>query len=157
MKGWAGVEAAIAPGAGLTIDSSAILAYLDGSERVSDMAGGVIDRLVATGRNPAVVSAITVTEALVRPIRAGSASAIALVETFLGSFPNLSVVAVTYAVAREAAAIRAATSLRAPDAIVLATAIVNGNRIVVANDGRWAPAIERATLDLDLVHLDGFI
>ena len=154
---WADLEAAIAPGAGLTIDTSAILAYLDGSERVSDYAAGVIDRFVATGRNPAVVSAITVTEALVRPMRAGSTSAIGLVETFLGSFPNLSVLPITHAVAREAASIRAAMALRAPDAIVLATAIASGSRTVVANDGRWAPAIEHADLGLQLVHLDAFI
>jgi predicted nucleic acid-binding protein len=153
---WAHVERAIAPGAGLTIDTSAILAYLDGSERVSDVAAGVIDRLVASGRNPAVVSAITVTEALVRPVRAGSAGAVGLVETFLESFPNLSVAPVTYAVAREAAAIRAATALRTPDAIVLATAIAGGHPIVVANDARWAAAIERAGLNLALFHLDAF-
>ena len=153
---WADVETAIPSGARLTIDSSAILAYLDGGERVSELATGVIDRLVATGRNPAVVSAITVTEALVRPIRAGSTGAVAIVETFLGSFPNLTVAPVTHAVAREAASIRAATALRTPDAIVLATAVAGGHEIVVANDGRWAPAIERARLAVQLVHLDAF-
>jgi predicted nucleic acid-binding protein len=154
---WADVEAAIAPGASLVIDTSAVLAYLDGSERVSELAAGVIDRLVASGRNPAVVSAITVTEALVRPIRAGSTSAIAIVETFLGSFPNLAIQPVGDAIAREAAVIRAATSLRTPDAIVLATAVAGGHETVIANDGRWASAVERSSLQVKLLHLDAFL
>jgi predicted nucleic acid-binding protein len=153
---WAQVGAAIAPGAGLTIDTSAILAYLDGSEPVSELAAGIIDRLVETGRNPAVLSAITVTEALVRPMRASSSGAAAIVETFLGSFPNLTVEPVSYAVAHEAAAIRATTALRTPDAIILATALVTEHMTVITNDSRWQAALERLGSPLRLVHLDAF-
>ena len=154
---WERVEKAIAPGASLVLDTSAILAYLDGGERVSGLASGVIDRLVATGRNPAAVSALSVTESLVRPMRAGSTGAVAIVETFLAEFPNLDVQPVTYKIAREAASIRAAAALPTPDALILATAVVGRHPIVVANDGRWQAAIERAGLALTLVHLDAFI
>src|SRR6476659_596509 len=112
---WADIEAAIEPGTRLVLDTSAILAYLDGSERVSDVAAGVFDRLVAPGLNPAVVSAISVTEALAPPMRACSAGAVATVEAFLLRFPNLDIQPVTYEIAREAAAIRAATAMSEPD------------------------------------------
>jgi predicted nucleic acid-binding protein len=154
---WADIEAAVAGDAQLTVDTSAILAYLDGSERVSELAAGVIDRFVATGRNPAIVSAITVTEALVRPMRAKSTGATAIVETFLSSFPNLSVTPVTYAIARQSAELRATTALRTPDAIILATAIVTGHAIVITNDGRWQAAVDRIGSPLQLVHLDEFV
>jgi predicted nucleic acid-binding protein len=151
---WTAVEEAIEPGAGLVLDTSAILAYLDGGERVSVVAAAVVDGLVATGRNPATVSALSVTESLVRPMRAGSTSAVAIVETFLAEFPHLQVQSVTYEIAREAASIRAATALPTPDATILATAVVGRQPIVVANDGRWQAAIERAGLAIRLVHLD---
>jgi predicted nucleic acid-binding protein len=153
---WEDLEAAIEPGAGIVVDTSAILAYLDGTERVSGLAAGVFDRLVAPGRNIAVVSSISVTEALVRPMRAGSRSAIAIVETFFGTFPNLTVEPIGYEVAREAATIRAATALPTPDAFVLATSAVTEHAIVVANDAAWQAAIGRASLAVRLVHLDGF-
>ena len=85
------LEAAIPAGETVLLDTSAILAYLSGSERVSAIAAVLIDQLVASGRNPAVVSAITVCEALVRPNRADSPGAIRIVEDFLTHFPNLRV------------------------------------------------------------------
>ena len=149
-------EDAIEPGALLVVDTSAILAYLDGTERVSGAAAVVFDRLIATGRNSAVMSAVSVTEALVRPLRARSTSATGTVEAFLQSFPNLSIEPVTYEIAREGARIRAATALRTPDALILATAAVVGSQIVVANDDRWLGAIERAGLAVALCHLAAF-
>jgi predicted nucleic acid-binding protein len=151
-----GLKRTIAPGATMVVDTSAILAYLDGTERVSEAAAFVFDRLIATGRNPAVVSTVSVTEALVRPFRARSASAAGTVEAFFRSFPNLSIQPVTYDIARQAARVRAATALRTPDALILATATAIDSKIVVANDGRWLAAIERAGLMIGLCHLDAF-
>src|SRR5512138_1713646 len=91
--------------AAILLDTSTILAYLSGAERASAAATEVIDGLVGSGRNQAIVSAITVTEALVRPLRAGSDSAVRLVEDFLLRFPNLRVEPVTVEIARRAARI----------------------------------------------------
>jgi predicted nucleic acid-binding protein len=151
-----GLEAAIEPGAILVVDSSAIFAYLDGTERVSGAAALIFDRLIATGRNSGVISAVSVVETLVRPLRARSTSATGTVEAFLRSFPNLSIEPVTYEIAREAARIRAETALRTPDALILATAAMVASSIVVANDDRWLGAIERAGLAVSLCHLDAF-
>ena len=148
------LEAAIPTGSTIVLDSSAVLAYLDGGEAVSPAAALVIDEFVASGRNEAVVSAVTVTEALVRPMRAGSESAVEVIEAFMGHFANLRIVAVSFDVAREAARIRAATALRTPDATILATAVIAGAGTVVTNDGRWAGAIRRAGLAVVLCRLD---
>lgn len=152
-----GLEAAIERGASLVIDSSAILAYLDGTEAVSALAAVVFDEFVRPGRNAATVSAVSVTEVLVGPLRAGSSSAADTVEAFLLRSPNLLIAPVTYDVAREAGAIRAATALRTPDATILATALILGSPIVVASDSRWLGAIERAGLPIRLCHLDAFL
>jgi len=147
------LEAAIPSAATIVLDSSALLAYLDGGEAVSPIATILIDEFVATGRNEAVVSTLTVTETLVRPMRAAS-SAVELVEAFLRHFVNLRVEPVTFEIAREAARIRAATALRTPDALILATAVVSGAQSVVTNDGRWSTAIDGANLGLVLCRLD---
>lgn len=151
------LEAAIGPGESLLVDSSAILAYLDGTERISGVAAAVFDAFIATGRNPAVMSAVSATEALVRPLRARSTSAASTVEAFLRSFSNLSIEPVTFEIAREAARIRAATAIRTPDALILATATVVGRQVVVTNDDRWLGAIERAGLAVRLCHLEAFV
>ena len=102
------------------------------------------------------MSAISVTEALVRPFRAGSSSAVGTVEAFLSSFPNLTIAPVSFDIAREAARIRAATALRTPDALILATAVVRSADVVVANDRAWERAVERARLPFSIVDLTSF-
>jgi predicted nucleic acid-binding protein len=147
------LEAAIPEGATLVIDTSAVLAYLDGTESVSPAATYLFDQLVRSGRNPARLSAVTVMEALVRPFGAASDVMIAVIETFLQRFPNLLVAPVDYATAREAARIRALTGLPTADAIVIATAIVAAAGTVVANDARWVQALPRLGAPIQLCHL----
>jgi predicted nucleic acid-binding protein len=149
----AAVDAAMPAGAIILVDTSAVLAYLSGSESASDAAAAVIDGCVATGRNPAILSAISVTELLVRPLRAGSATAVRLIDDFLGHFPNLHVESVSIEIARAAARIRAATSTPTPDALILATAVAASASIVVANDAGWPRIVKRAALPVDVVLL----
>jgi predicted nucleic acid-binding protein len=108
---------------------------------------------VASGRNPAIVSAITVTDTLVRPMRAASATAIRLVDDFLLRFPNLRVDPVTAAVAREAARIRAATAAPTPDALILATAVAASAKVIVGNDRSWPGIARRGGLSIEIVLL----
>ncbi len=143
----ANLEAAIAPGAYLLIDSSVALAYLAGSEPTSPLAEQLFDAFVATGRNPASLSTVTVQEILVRPFRGGVA-AVATAEGFLRHFAEIRLVPVSYDVAREAARIRAATGLRAPDALIMATALVTEVDILVTNDRSWSAASAAIAPDL---------
>lgn len=137
---------AIPAGGTILLDTSAVLAYLAGTEPASAAAASVIDGLVATGHARGVVSAITLTESLVRPLRARSTTAVRIVEDFLHRFPNLEVEPVTIAVAREAARIRAATAVRTPDAIILATAVQVGAMVVIGNDRSWSSVARRSNL-----------
>lgn len=127
-------------GAGpVVLDTSVLISYLDGGDAFSGAATVLIDELVAMGTNPAVISAVSVTECLVRPFNAGPA-AVAAVSTFLGHFPNLRIRPIDIDIATEAARVRAMTGLRAPDALILATALVEGIETVVTADGGWATA-----------------
>jgi predicted nucleic acid-binding protein len=146
-------DAAIPAGVTILLDTSAVLAYLSGAEPASAAAASVIDGLVASGRNLAVVSAITVTETLVRPMRAASPTAIRVVDDFLLRFPNLRIDPVTVAVAREAARIRAATAAPTPDSVILATAVLAPASIVVGGDASWPGIARRAGLETRVIIL----
>jgi len=145
--------AAIPTGATIVLDTSAVLAYLTGTEAASEAAAAIVDDVIATGRAQAIVSAVTVAETLVRPLRSRSATAVQIVEDFLLRFPNLSVEPVTADVGREAARIRAVTAVRTPDAIILATAVHVAATMVVGNDRSWPALAKRAGLSFDVAVL----
>jgi len=147
------LETVIPAGASLLLDSSAVLAYLVGLERTSPLAVQVLDDFVATGRNPAGISAVTVGEVLVRPFRTGPA-AVAIAEGFLRHFAELEIITVDYAIARESARIRALTGMRTPDALIVASALVAGVDIVVTNDRSWPGAVADVAPDLRVCRLD---
>jgi predicted nucleic acid-binding protein len=142
----------IAPGASLLVDSSVVLAYLAGGESSSERAEELFDSMIATGRNPASISAVTVQEILVRPFQRGAA-AIATAEGFLGHFTGLSVVDVGYDVAREGARIRAISGLRTPDALILASASIGRVDIFVTDDERLLVAATRVAPHLTVAAL----
>jgi len=113
-----------------------VLAYLAGSEPTSELATRLFDAFVATGRNSASLSMVTVEEILVRPFRSGAA-AVARAEGFLRHFGDMRLIDVDYDVAREAARIRSEAGLRTPDALILASAVVAGVDMLVTNDRAW--------------------
>lgn len=152
---WTGLEAAVPPDALVALDTSALLAYLSGGEDASQAAAWLLDARIGAGRNPAVISSLTVAELLVRPFRAGSA-AVATAEGFLQFFGEIRIADVTYAVAREAARIRAMTGLGMPDALVMATAVEHGAAVLATNDGRWVAAADGAGLPVRIVRLGAF-
>lgn len=150
----------LAPGERLLLDSSVLAAYLDGGEPTSRLAAEVLDDLVRSGRNPAVVSMVSVMETLIRPLRRLPA-AHATVLAFYRDFPNLVAMPIGLDVAAEAATIRVAFGLAAPDALVAATGLAAGVSHLITNDRAWAarlaPLRDRATVIVlgDLVPLSG--
>ena len=133
----------------IAIDASAAIAYLHGGERASPAASWVFDGCIATGRNPALISALTVAELLVGPAKAG-ATAIATMEGFFRFFAELRVMPLDGPVARTTASIRAHTGLALPDAAVVATAFEHEAPIIVTNDARWQRALRASALPVEV-------
>jgi PIN domain. len=133
----ASLERALPEGDRLLLDTTALAAYLDATEATHDLARHVIDALVGTGRNPAIVSMITVMEILVRPLRAtprGHHTVLA----FLRGQPNLIAVPVDIQVAQDAASLRAAQRFSPPDALIVGTGLAAQVGHLVTNDRDWA-------------------
>ncbi len=122
----------------MLIDTSALIAYFEETDAVADAARSVIDGAVRSGRNRAVVSAVSVMELLVRPLRSGLPETYRGIVEFLTRFPGIGIQDVTFAVAREAAWLRASNGLDPADALIVASGIVAGTRHVLTNDRAWA-------------------
>lgn len=117
----------------LVVDTSVVIAYLRGDEPISPLATVVFDEFVANERNPAVLSAVTVAEALVWPITAGG-RALSAMRTFLLAFPGMAIRSTDFLVAAEAARLRAAAGISMPDALIAATATLTSSRWLITND-----------------------
>src|SRR5262245_42348222 len=128
---------ALAAGDRILVDTTTLVAYLDGGEAITPLAAHVIEDLIQTGRNAAVVSMISVTELLVRPMRVGVTAPYQNLLDFLTRFPNLRPHPVDLAVAQEAASLRAMFRLSMADALIVATGIVAQVHHLVTNDADW--------------------
>jgi predicted nucleic acid-binding protein len=131
------LERSLPAGGRLLLDTSALIAYLDGSENVSPAATHVIDVLVRSGRNQALVSVVTAMEVLVRPLRRGPTEPYRHTFDFLTLFPNLRSLVVDLPVAQEAASLRAAYNLSAADALIIASGLVSQVGHLITNDQSW--------------------
>lgn len=118
-----------------------MIAYLDGSEPTSPAAVHVIDTLVRSGRNAAVVSMVTAMEILIRPLRGSRTDYLHAVD-FLTHHPNLRAQPIDLAIAQEAASVRASFKLSAPDALIVATGLLCQVGHVVTNDERWRSVLK---------------
>lgn len=128
---------AIAEGDRVLLDTTVLAAFLDATDASHPVARHVVNELVATGRNPAVVSMATVMEILVRPMLAtppGHHTVLA----FLRTHPNLTCVPVDLQVAREAAHLRSEGKFAPPDALIVATGLAAQVRHLITNDHDWS-------------------
>lgn len=155
MKG-SDLEAEIPPGSQLLLDTSVLIAHLNASETASPAAHHLIDRLVRAGRNPGVVSAVTVMELLVAPSRLSDPIPARQVRDFLRHTANLVVVNVDFDIAAEAAKFRALAGLASPDALIVATAQVSHADFVVTNDRRWRSKIRPHGASFGVIHLGDY-
>lgn len=131
------LERTIGSGERMLLDTTVLAAYLDPTEATHTVARHLLDELVASGRNPAVVSMVTVMELLVRPLRA-SPPGHHTVLAFLRHQPNLEAVPLDLQMAQEAASLRATHRLSPPDALIVATGIASQVAHLVTNDAAWA-------------------
>jgi predicted nucleic acid-binding protein len=98
----------------------------------------------------ALMSTVSLMEITVGPRRLQLDAVAAEYEALIVNVPNLEVLDVTRAVARQASRLRASLNLRPADAIVVATAIVGEATAFVTNDR----ALARARMRIDVVVLD---
>ena len=134
----------------MLLDTTVLAAYLDATEATHPVARHVVNELVATGRNPAVVSMVTVMEILVRPMRAtppGHHTVLA----FLRTHPNLTCVPVDLQVAQEAAHLRADKKLAPPDALIVATGLAAQVRHLITNDHDWSGKLATSSSRITVV------
>ena len=103
---------------------------------------------VESGALAGLVTAITFTELLAQPARAGNRRAVQEYELFLTHFPHLQLVQVDADLARETALLRGETGLRTPDAIQVAAGRLHHADAIVTNDLRWRGRVERPALIL---------
>ena len=130
------LEGAIPEAATVLLDTSTLAAYF-GTETTSPVAVGLIDRLIRSGRNRGVVSAVSAAELLVRPLRAGRRDVSSSIIAFLGRFPNLDVVPVDLTVAMTAAELRAREGMKIADALIAASGLDRSATVAVSDDSGW--------------------
>jgi predicted nucleic acid-binding protein len=131
------LEQTIREGDSLLLDTTSLIAFLDGGELVSPLATHVVNGLIFPGRNAAIVSMVSVAEVLVRPQRSGSFEPYHHLLDFLTRFPNLRPLPVDLPVAQEAPSLRATYRLSMADALIVATGIVAQVHHLVTNDVDW--------------------
>jgi len=122
-------------GASLLIDTSVLIAYLEGEQEITEAATLVIDDWVQRGRNRAFVSAISAMELLVGPLQATQATDEYF--DFLLRFPNVDCIPVDITIAEQAALVRARYKIKPPDALIIGTAVATGAELIVTNDVSW--------------------
>jgi predicted nucleic acid-binding protein len=130
------LEQALPAGERLLLDTTLLAAYLDTSEEVHPAARHVLDGLVVTGRNEAIVSMVTMMEILVRPFRQ-SPPGHQTVLAFISHHANLQALPLDLQMAQEAASLRASHRLSPPDALVVATGMASQVGYLVTNDRAW--------------------
>lgn len=130
------------------LDASACIYYLD---RPSDDARrqlvAPVVRAAEAGKIDLVISAVTVTELLVAPLRNHDTRSEAAVRLFTGALCRVS--PASAAIADRAARLRAHHHLATPDALVYATGLIEGAEAIVGNDARWKRVADGRYLHLD--------
>lgn len=140
----------------LLLDTTVLAAYFDANDSTHPVAAYILKELVATGRNPAVVSMVTVMEVLVRPMRA-TPPGHHTVLGFLRAFPNLVCVPVDLQVAQDAAHMRADRRLAPPDALIVGTGLAAQVRHLVTNDRDWSPKLATMSTRISVVRTSSYL
>ena len=146
----------IPPGDRLLLDTTVLISYFSGGDRWADAARVVIEGLVRPGRNPAIVSALTVMESLVGPMRRVPPGHLTALD-FYANWPNLTILPIDPAVAQEGASIRAHHGFPTPDALVIGTGVLGGVAWLVTGDERWQKRLAPIASRVRVCYLGDFV
>jgi predicted nucleic acid-binding protein len=153
---WESLAQVIPEGDRLLLDSTTLIAYFDGRETISPVAQHIVDDLVRTGRNEAIVSMVTVMELLVRPLRASPAGYRHVLD-FLTQWPHLRPLEIDLPTAQEAASLRATYDFKSPDALIIATGLIAQVGHVVTNDERWKKRLSPMSSRVRVCYLTDYV
>ena len=142
----------LAPCRLLALDTMVFSYHLSNHPRYTPLTTAILKR-IESGETAGLTTTVTLAELLTRPAQANDRQAMRDYELYLTHFPNLRIVPLDQALAREVALVRAATGLRMPDAIQIAAARHHGVDAIVTNDRRWQGKVT----ELALVLLDDFV
>jgi len=150
------LEQMIAPGDRLLLDTTVLISYFSGGDRWADAARAVIEGLVRPGRNPAIVSALTVMESLVGPMRRVPPGHLTALD-FYANWPNLTILPIDLAVTQEGASIRAHHGFLTSDALVIGTGVLGGVAWLVTGDERWQKRLAPIASRVRVCYLGDFV
>ncbi len=149
----ANLEQDIHVGDTILLDSSVLIAYLNGREPTSPVATHIIDEFLKRGRNEAIISMVTVMEVIVQPFRVSTSTGRHALN-FLTRTTNLLPQPIDVQVAHQAALLRAAYNFKTPDALVIATGFVHGADVLATNDHRWNALQQPSDMRVSVCFLD---
>jgi len=113
------------------LDTSIVIAALNRDDALHEAASQAVR--AERDRHALAISALTYTELLVGPLRAGG-GAVDVVERFAA---QVRIVDLSPPIARLAAELRAARGLKLPDAVIVATGLRLPADVIVTADARW--------------------
>jgi predicted nucleic acid-binding protein len=142
-------QQALTTGQPLCLDTMIVIAYVSGNEPVASLIGPLLEN----GDLDVVVSAITLSEAVARPARAGDRKRVNQIAAALAALPRFHLVDFDRPHALEAAFVRGQTDLKLPDAAIVATARLANAISIVGNDRQW----RNKPLGLPYHHMDDLL
>ncbi|HWR57545.1 MAG TPA: type II toxin-antitoxin system VapC family toxin [Thermodesulfovibrionales bacterium] len=115
------------------LDTSIFIYFVEQHPRYHKMCCPIFEDIEA-GRIKALTSTLTLLEILVQPYRLKKEDLVLKFYSLLVTYPQLSWIDMTLAVADQAAGLRAKYGLRTPDAIQMASALSHGAGAFICND-----------------------
>ena len=129
------------------IDSNVLIYLLDGTGRLADVAGELIDG-IAEGLAEGVLTTLALAEICSGPAQAGEPDLVERYADELRSLENVRLVSLTAEMAVDAAALRGRSGISLADAVHLASAVNAGATAFVTNDRRLKSTPQLAVIYL---------
>ncbi|MCX7854404.1 MAG: type II toxin-antitoxin system VapC family toxin [Anaerolineae bacterium] len=124
------------------LDTMVFSYHLSAHPRYAPLSRVVLEA-VESGQVIGLMTTVTLAEVLSLPAQMSARAVMLEYELYLTHFPNLRLVPLDAALAREAAWVRGTTGLRLPDAVQVAAARLSGADGIVTNDRRWVGRVSR--------------
>jgi len=129
----------------LLLDTMVFSYHLSNHPRYAPLTTVILET-IESGKAIGLTTTLTLAELLTVPAQSNNLRAMQEYELYLTHFPNLRIVPLDVALARETARVRGTTRLRTPDAIQVAAARLYGADVIITNDRRWTGQVAQPVL-----------